>query len=286
MTNEEFKQYIEDHGANKALFKVTTAEQAQMALDAGAAVNKQDAYGQTPLLWAAYFGRKEVAQLLIDNGADVDAKNNDNATPLMFAAQKGHTETAQLLIEKGAGINAKDDEGSTALMFAANQGHTETAKLLIEKGADVNAKEKDGITPLMFAAISGHTKTAKLLIAKGADINANNNNGETVLDFACAHEIEMLLLKHVAVSKRKFREATEQQKQDPEFRLRLATLKKQLKSKPRLRGVSGVVVSDKIAEMKRAGKIKGDITPEMGKKLRGQIAHEMMMAKAVKTTQR
>ena len=38
---------------------------------------------------------------------------------------------------------------------------------------------------------------------------------------------------------------------------------------------SGVVFADAIAEMKRSGKIKGDVTPEMAKKLRTQWMKDM-----------
>lgn len=69
-------------------------------------------------------------------------------------------------------------------------------------------------------------------------------------------------------------------------RAKLAETKERLKSKPKTVGISGVVIADKIAEMKRSGKITGDVTPEMGKKLRGQITHKIMMAKAAKSAQR
>ena len=43
---------------------------------AGKDVNaKDDLYGDTPLLWAAGFGHKEVVGMLITKGADVNAKS-------------------------------------------------------------------------------------------------------------------------------------------------------------------------------------------------------------------
>ena len=68
---------------------------------------------------------------------------------------------------------------------------------------------------------------------------------------------------------------SKQIKVDPKLRAKLAEAKERLKSKPRLRGVSGVVIADKIANMMRSGKIEGDITPAKGKQLREQIMKKM-----------
>lgn len=47
-------------------------EAAKALLDLGADVNAQDAYGNSPLYWAAYWQQAKVAKLLIAKGADVD----------------------------------------------------------------------------------------------------------------------------------------------------------------------------------------------------------------------
>ena len=283
-----------------------TVEKAKLLIAAGADVNKflcvyckipssqlTVILTQRPGIAGPKHVIPELIKLLIEAGANVNAKENDGRTPLMCAADKGHSEIVKLLIENGADVNAKNNYGHTSLMCAAGKGHTEIVKLLIEKGANVNAKNNYGRTPLMYAADEGHTETVKLLIEKGADVNAKDKDGRTPLMCAADEghtETEMLLRKHDAVSKRKFREESEQQKQDPVFRAKLAETKKALKEKQdkksKTKDVSGVVVADKIAEMKRDGKIKGDVTPEMGKELSTQIKKEMMMAKAVKTTQR
>ena len=212
MTNEEFKQYIKNRGADNALFDAKTSEQTQLALNAG------------------------------------------------------------------ANVNARNTRNQTALMYAADEGHTEIAKLLIEKGADVNARDNDGWTPLMYAADEGRTEMGKLLIEKGADVNARDNNGETILIYAAEHgAIDIARLLNAKLSK--IRNESRKQEQDPAFRAKLAAAKERLKSKPKTKSVSGVVIADKIADMIRSGKIKGDVTPEKGKKLSAQIKKEIMMGK-------
>jgi len=113
-------------------------------LASGTDVNAEDdLYGDTPLLWAAGFGHKEVAVLLIAKGADVNAKDEEAATPLHWAAYKGHKEIAKLLIAKGANVNAMAGgrlQSKTPLDFAESKEHKETADLLRKHGGKT-AKE-------------------------------------------------------------------------------------------------------------------------------------------------
>ncbi len=73
----------------------------------GANVNARNAYGETPLMFAAFYGKTEIVKLLIEKGADVNAREFMGWTPLLFAARKGHTEIARILIENGADVMAK-----------------------------------------------------------------------------------------------------------------------------------------------------------------------------------
>ena len=298
MTNEEFKELIRKHGSNYALLTATrerNPKQVKMALDAGADVDtkaengmtplmfaasngytetakllidnganvnaKKDYFDLTPLMFAAANGYTEIVKLLIDNGANVNAKDKDDRTPLIWAAVGGNTETAKLLINNGANVNTKDKDKHTPLMYATRENRPEIVKLLIDAGADVNAKDHERKTPLMFAMEKGYTEIATLLITKGANVNAKDSNGETALDKARIHNSKI----------------SEAQKQDPVFRAELVKTKEHLQSKPRIKGVSGVVIADKITEMKYSDKIHGDITPTLGKRLREKITKEMMM---------
>ena len=153
---------------------------------AGKDVNaKDDLYGDTPLLWAAGFGHKEVVGMLITKGADVNAKSGGGWTPLHYATGGNDKEIVLLLIAKDADLNAKNaNDRITPLHWAAWRGHKEVAELLITKGADVNTKNKNGGTPLHNAIWKGHKKIVELLIAKGADLNATDVDSETPLNWA------------------------------------------------------------------------------------------------------
>lgn len=82
---------------------------------AGADLNKRDAYGSTPLLIAATFGRAEAAQALIDAGADLNLWNNEGSTALHVAAFFGRTEIVRVLLEKGANRYIRNFAGHSAL---------------------------------------------------------------------------------------------------------------------------------------------------------------------------
>ncbi|MGL9779768.1 MAG: ankyrin repeat domain-containing protein, partial [Wolbachia sp.] len=101
---------------------------------------------------AAKLGDLQAVKTLANKG-DVDVQNDKGETPLHFAALYGKEEVAALLLNKEANVNAKDQIGRTPLHFAALYGKEEVAALLLNKEANVNAKDQIGRTPLHFAAL-------------------------------------------------------------------------------------------------------------------------------------
>lgn len=65
--------------------KEKSTDVAEHLLSAGADVNIQTNFGNSPLHWAAKYNFTEVAQLLVDHGADINLKNSDKETPLDYA---------------------------------------------------------------------------------------------------------------------------------------------------------------------------------------------------------
>ncbi|KAJ1435719.1 Major sperm protein [Sesbania bispinosa] len=70
-------------------------------LGEGAAVNRKDQNGWTPLHWAAFKGRIKSVKLLLEHGAEVDTVDDAGYTPLHCAAEAGHLQVALLLIAHG-----------------------------------------------------------------------------------------------------------------------------------------------------------------------------------------
>lgn len=190
--------------------------------------------------------RVETTRSALSAGANVNARDKFGKTALMCA----HTaEQTKLLIAAGADVNAKTSDGGTALMYANT---AEQTKLLIAAGADVNARAEDGNTALMNAETA---EQAKLLIEAGADANAKDEDGNTALYYAETKEQEKLIIKAMYLQYEKIEETKK----------RIKSTTRSLKG-----GKSGVVFVDTLADMKRSGKIKSDVTPKMAKKLRTQ----------------
>jgi len=82
---------------------------------AGSDLNGKDAYGSTPLIIAAIFGKTDVAIALIEADADLSIRNNEGSTPLHIASFYCRTEIVKALLENGADKNLKNTYGSTAL---------------------------------------------------------------------------------------------------------------------------------------------------------------------------
>ena len=91
---------------------------------------KGNAFGSTPLHFAAYNGRTEVAQYLLSTGADVNAINNAGVTPLHDATATGRLDIVLLLLTKKADVTIRDGRGKTALDYAIEKQHQDIAEVL------------------------------------------------------------------------------------------------------------------------------------------------------------
>ena len=65
---------------NKALEIIPGLKKSKYLL-----LDEKDAYGDTPLHVAAYYGRERVVKHLVRLGADINIRNNDNYTPMLVA---------------------------------------------------------------------------------------------------------------------------------------------------------------------------------------------------------
>lgn len=176
---------------------------------------------ETPLHFAARFGRDDLAELLVAAGADVDAPNEHGERPLHAAAAHGRTNVVRFLLARGADVDAPGEGGRTPLHAAAYgpgessdvDARLEIVKLLVAAGADVNAAEPDsGLTPLRYATVSaasvpasprfgeagpgatreGGAAIVELLRAVGADADRGGPQGPAIVTAAAAGDLEKL----------------------------------------------------------------------------------------------
>ena len=140
-------------------------------------VNERDAFGATPLLWAARMGNLEGIRALLEwVGVDPNLADCEGKTPLSEAVVNGHGEIVKLLLSRDDVDPSGASEGFcwVPLVLAASRGHEAIAKALLARG-DVNPNQPEAVlgrAPLSTAAEDGHEGIVRLLLARG-DIDPN-----------------------------------------------------------------------------------------------------------------
>jgi ankyrin repeat protein len=139
-----------------------------LLLEHGVDVDVRNRNGETPLLKASWFGKREAGWYLIDRGADINAPDWRNFTPV-FVAFKGHVQSARMLLERGAVIDIRNQYGETPLHQALRWGEIELVRLFLEHGADPNLPNRYDATPYGMALLFEHPEIAELLSEYGAN---------------------------------------------------------------------------------------------------------------------
>jgi ankyrin repeat protein len=117
--------------------------------------DERDAYGLTPLMWAARSGAVDAMRTLLDGGADPGARDVANGwTPLFHAIHMGQAEAARLLLERGVDPNTPARMFRPLAMAAADRDPA-IVQLLLAHGADPNARGIGGSTALTVAVSGG-----------------------------------------------------------------------------------------------------------------------------------
>jgi len=155
-------------------------------IKAGVNINRQDAHGNTALMYAVRHNNLILTQFLIASEAtNLNLQNIHGDTALIYAARhNNHPALAEVLINAGALLNIQKKNGDTALIMAAKNNNLATVQALIKAGANLNLQEKRGCTALIRAAINNNFAIVKALIKAKANVNIQNNNGDTVLIWA------------------------------------------------------------------------------------------------------
>ena len=149
-----------------------------------AEINLGDVDGETPLHAAVRAGSTATVQELIAHGADPNRAALYDVTPLMLAAANGRTEIANVLLKAGANPNTRDLFGKTPLHEAVRRGNVPLTQALLRQGADSRVANDGGNTPLHEAARRGQQALVVMLVRVGADVQARNAAGDTPRDVA------------------------------------------------------------------------------------------------------
>ncbi|MDF3047437.1 MAG: serine/threonine-protein phosphatase 6 regulatory ankyrin repeat subunit A-like [Candidatus Midichloriaceae bacterium] len=131
--------------------------------------------GVSALTWALKYDtehdteqKDEIVKLLFEKGADPNLSDAYGRTPLHFAAEGDNTKAIDLLLQHQANLNVADYIGKLPLHFATKGGSKNAIKLLLQYQADIDVKDKKGKTPLCLSTYV-RTDITELLLQNGAD---------------------------------------------------------------------------------------------------------------------
>jgi ankyrin repeat protein len=158
----------------------------------GLAIDSQNKFASTPLLYAAGAGHLEVVSWLLDQGADInyrtprDFHTGGRFCALHQATAGGHLKVVQHLLQRGAKIDLKDGFGDTALTHSVEKGHKVIVEELLASGANPNISGQGGWCPILAAIYNKRIDIADLLERHGADVHLRRTDSDdTILMTAC-----------------------------------------------------------------------------------------------------
>lgn len=129
----------------------------RLLVNAHAKVDAKGKAARTPLFWATAV---ETAEALVEAGAAVQARDQWGNSPLHVAAERGNAPLVEFLLARGADANAMNGKGRTALHWAADR---QVVEVLLRNGADPVRRDKGGMTPRDVAQTEGRRDVAKAL---------------------------------------------------------------------------------------------------------------------------
>ncbi|KAK6954701.1 hypothetical protein Daesc_004669 [Daldinia eschscholtzii] len=130
----------------------------------------RDSLVNTPLHFAAYFGRPKIVEELLNRGAVIDDGDEiHEQTPLHMAAFGGHVEVMKKLLLRGANANAMSHDIGPVVNAAISSGNRACVELLIERNVSLTVEQPDIDAPLALAALLSDFSMFEYLIQKYAD---------------------------------------------------------------------------------------------------------------------
>jgi len=152
----------------------------------------------------------------VSTSVSLDRLNASGYTPLIFAAKHGKKDLVQLLLRYGSEVSECTKWGSTALHWATEYGHEDIVRILIAAKSDVHAKERSGDTALDIALRrkTGETmftfeRISKLLHGEPVDPKTGKNQEVSVVEKAISAAAEGYLAEFFDVNTIQLSEVSE-----------------------------------------------------------------------------
>lgn len=126
----------------------TRCKFAELLLQRGASVNRQDGNGRTALSYACENGYLDAVKILVQNNADPEIVDTWGNSALMYAVVAGHAPVVEFLVRAfkrlGLQIDRQNKVGNSAAKVAHFLGHTECICALKSASRKTSVAEKDG----------------------------------------------------------------------------------------------------------------------------------------------
>ena len=192
---------------------------AERLFKLGADARKRDPSGNTPVHWAAGWGKIAALRFLLRHGADINAANRFGKTPLDNAAGLHRLAIIKFMLAHGADVRGGAPLASALQALAVQNpalrnppGGARAARALgvvrylLGRGAEVNRPgPRLALTPLMLAARAGSLELVRLLVGSGADLDRKSRENRTALLISRIYQrprVEAYLLKQAAKPRR------------------------------------------------------------------------------------
>eukprot|EP00887_Chlorella_sp_A99_P007578 scaffold28.g7578.t1 len=122
------------------------------------------AAADTPLLLASRRGWAPIVDALLGAGAAVDRANREGVTPLMASSFFDHAAAVEALLNRGASVCTLDAAHRRSALHHAALGDAAAAtRLLLAHAADETLGDRTGATPAALAAECGAERVLQLL---------------------------------------------------------------------------------------------------------------------------
>ncbi|CAJ2507809.1 Uu.00g089950.m01.CDS01 [Anthostomella pinea] len=156
-------------------------------------IKTRDSLINTPLHFAAFFGRPKIVEELLNKGAVIDDGDDiGEQTPLHMAAFGGHVEVMKKLLLRGANPNATTSDIGPVVNAAISSGNRAAVELLVEKGVSLMIVDRPDLdAPLALAALLSDVSMFEYLIQKYADKLPATEYSKALVKSAEAGRIEV-----------------------------------------------------------------------------------------------
>jgi hypothetical protein len=137
---------------------------AQLLLDAKADVNLTNEWGAIPMYYVAS-RTSSLIKRMANLGADIEKREAAGQTPLLYACRYGQAHAAKELLACGADINVRELNGFTPILLAVIYNHSQTVSTLLSD-LSLRFEADDGDESDFFSQVALYSEVQTVVILR------------------------------------------------------------------------------------------------------------------------